>query len=447
MALYAKWDVHVTNDATLKSLKYGNEAIALEDGVFEYNIGLPALTASVPTLTAVANSATVHSLDIVDAHAFDVDGKATSTVTVVSEDETVTNVYTVNFAKGVEIQLQDVTGSITWNFANAVTANVSITGTPQVLANYAGVTNDNTFESDKLEASGEKFTAGNKANLRANYVHFHTTVPGMLTISYSNTGGSNPARYIYVNGAKYDEDGSANTTPKGADNKVFVPAGDVELVMMDGEDASKNVQIYQMIFNATPDYTRPGLTVGSLGTICLPSNVPAGYAFGATFYELVGKEPQYGKIVFDEVTGELVAGKPYLFQAQSDVLYCFYGTESVSDPDNSGAMKGTFVDMTLTDLTNIYYFAQKALWSCVDLSSLSVPANRAYVKMDEMPAITESNPAPGVRRITLGVNGAQVATGVDQVQGDEAPTKMIINGQLFILRGEKMYDAQGKLVK
>ncbi len=47
----------------------------------------------------------------------------------------------------------------------------------------------------------------------------------------------------------------------------------------------------------------------------------------------------------------------------------------------------------------------------------------------------------------MGVTGQNTATGVDQVQGDNVPTKMIINGQLFILRGEKMYDAQGKLVK
>ena len=86
------------------------------------------------------------------------------------------------------------------------------------------------------------------------------------------------------------------------------------------------------------------------------------------------------------------------------------------------------------------------MWSCVDLTSLSVPANRAYVNMAAVTTITGAAPV-GVRRITLGVNGQNTATGVDQVQGDEVPTKMIINGQLFILRGEKMYDAQGKLVK
>ena len=196
----------------------------------------------------------------------------------------------------------------------------------------------------------------------------------------------------------------------------------------------------------TPDYTR-AVTPGNLGTICLPSNVPAGKASGATFYTLAGKDAN-GRIAFDEVNGELAAGVSYLFQATATEIVCFYGTESVLTPDHTGAMKGTFVNLELdgSDLTNIYYFAKNALWSCVDLTELIVPANCAYVDMGKVEPITGAA-LVGVRRITLGVNGQNTATGVDQVQGDNVPTKMIINGQLFILRGEKMYDAQGKLVK
>ena len=199
-------------------------------------------------------------------------------------------------------------------------------------------------------------------------------------------------------------------------------------------------------YEPAPAFTviRTGLAVGQLGTVCLPYNIPSGQVYGATFYTLAGKMDN--KVVFDEVTGELAAGVPYLFQASAEEISCFPGTTIVSDPINTGAMKGTFVDLTLTELSNIYYFAGRALWSCVDLTSLSVPANRAYVNMAEVTTITGAAPV-GVRRITLGVNGQNTATGVDQVQGNEVPTKMIINGQLFILRGEKMYDAQGKLVK
>jgi hypothetical protein len=199
-----------------------------------------------------------------------------------------------------------------------------------------------------------------------------------------------------------------------------------------------------------PTLIRKDLTVGNLGTVCLPYNIPSGQVYGATFYTLAGKDAN-GRIAFNEVTtGELAAGVPYLFQATATEVTCFPGTTIVSDPINTGAMKGTFVDLELdgSDLTDIYYFAKNALWSCVDRTELglSVPANRAYVNMAEVTAITE--PAPvGVRRITLGVNGAQVATGMEDIDASVQPVKAIINGQLFILRGEKMYDAQGKLVK
>ena len=458
-ALFAKWiDL---SDATLKSLKYGAEEITLQAGVYEYNVELPALSTSVPALTAEASNPNA-AKEITNATAFDAEGHATSKVVVTPEKVgAATQTYTVNFAKAASVALQDVTGSITWNFANAVTANVSITGTPQVLANYAGVTNDNTFESDKLEASGEKFTAGSNANLRANYIRFHTTVPGKLSISYSNTGGSNPARYIYVNGVKYDEEGSASTTKKGLDTKVFVPAGDVELEMKDGEDVSKNVQIYQMIFNATPDYERP--VSNNIGTLCVEHNVPAGQYFGATFYQIASRNELYNdKIDFEEVlpNEELKAGEPYIFQSTTGKIELFFGETEAENPVPVRGMIGNFAASTLAiDENNqhtILYIAQNKLWSCENLvgQNLILNDHRAYIDMTQVPTYAnyqaslqeQQNPAPR-RRVTLGKDAEQVVTGVENLNASEQPVKLLINGQIFILRGEKMFDATGRLVK
>ena len=51
------------------------------------------------------------------------------------------------------------------------------------------------------------------------------------------------------------------------------------------------------------------------------------------------------------------------------------------------------------------------------------------------------------RRVTMAVHGEQVATGIDALNASDAPVKVLINGQLYILRGEKMFDAKGQLVK
>ena len=81
-------------------------------------------------------------------------------------------------------------------------------------------------------------------------------------------------------------------------------------------------------------------------------------------------------------------------------------------------------------------------------AATNIKSERCYIIINATQPSRTSAPAPiGARRISMSVAGQNTATGVDQVQGDNVPTKMIINGQLFILRGEKIYDAQGKLVK
>jgi hypothetical protein len=49
----------------------------------------------------------------------------------------------------------------------------------------------------------------------------------------------------------------------------------------------------------------------------------------------------------------------------------------------------------------------------------------------------------------MGYSGENTATGIDEITNDQSPitNKVLINGQLFILRGEQMFDATGRLVK
>ena len=189
---------------------------------------------------------------------------------------------------------------------------------------------------------------------------------------------------------------------------------------------------------------------GELGTICIPQGA---VATGGDIYELFGKD-ENGKIVFATVTNnEMAPGKPYLFEAKSNAMRFYYTSATpASEPDNSGAMKGTFDEVTLTgsQLNNVYYFAGHALWSCVDLTStgLHVSANRAWVVIDEsMPPANTSAPLPGRRIMTMNVNSKNTPTAIDQVNSSDAVRKVILDGTLYILRGEKLYDATGRLVK
>lgn len=424
-----------STDATLQELTINGTAIPLVAGQYEYEYELPYGTNIAPEVVAEANDA--------NATAVVTSVSLTEAVITVTAENGATQEYVINFTVSPWQNIVIWDGST----MDAVAASPDASGLTwevngfKSIAGYTTTCGSKTY-SKVLPSGGSASDSRNfkivipDGYLAKFYIAFASHEDGNLRgMSIGTTINKNSDTSIY--GAEC----STRSEALGG-TSVIVGAGTYYI------NPIASIDFCEVSVLLRPGYIRTGLTVGSLGTICLPSNVPAGQAFGATFYKLEGKEPQYGKIVFDEIpSGELEAGKPYLFQANAAEIVCYYGTTSVSSPDNSGAMKGTFEDMTLTDLTNIYYFAQKALWSCVDLTSLSVPANRAYVKMDEMPAISESNPAPGVRRITLGVNGQNTATGVENMGTSEQPMKMIINGQLYIIRGEKTYDAQGKLVK
>ena len=447
MALYAKWDVHVTNDATLKSLKYGSEAIALEDGVFEYNIGLPAMTVAVPALTAVANSATVHSLDIVDDAAFDVDGNATSTVTVVSEDETVTNVYTVNFSKLAALPQVNVTGSTTWNFS----AGGSTTLTNQsdiVLANLPGINNDANFNSQALLGSFNKLEG---TYFQGSKLSFTTEVPGKLTITFRGTNGNTRHLQACVgDGETVVADWFYNSSSTSQTKTIFVPEGKVTLKAFEGETPN-NARIYQMIFNATPDYTRD-VTEGRYGTICLPNG---GVMIGAEIFEIAYYGESTQKVFLDNIiNGEMEAGRPYIFLPKEGAtqLAVFYTDEANADAGNHNGLIG-FIGAAADEYYYIpagegNYILQNNLYREVLAGAQArILSNRAYIKLSAINP-HETALAPGRRRISMSVQSEQVATGIENTGFEsEAPRKVLINGELFIIRGEKMYDAKGQLVK
>ena len=198
------------------------------------------------------------------------------------------------------------------------------------------------------------------------------------------------------------------------------------------------------VYETATFYTRSELTEGNYGTICLP--YASNNYTGATFFEVVGKENN--KIVFDEVTA-LEAGKPYIFLAEATEIKVAQIGEAAIEAGNHNSLQGTFtqIDPAVDNvLKDNYMVVNNVIKMCG--ANCGLKANRAYFIADELDDLgTPSAPAPSVRRISMGVTGQNTATGVDQVQGDEVPAKMIINGQLFILLGEKMYDAQGKLVK
>lgn len=210
----------------------------------------------------------------------------------------------------------------------------------------------------------------------------------------------------------------------------------------------KAVSIYKR-----PDYSRN--VSGNYATICLPK---AGKIIGATLYEIAYYGGASKKIFFDEiVNGEMEAGIPYIFQPAAGVekINVYYSDNTAEDvvAGNRNGLIGFYdlnnenATLPLADNASLgnYILYQNAYW-LVSGRAAYIANYRAYIRLAD---ITPSEPtlAPGRRRISMSVNDTQTTTGFENAEANEAPHKVLINGELFILRGEKMYDAKGQLVK
>ena len=190
---------------------------------------------------------------------------------------------------------------------------------------------------------------------------------------------------------------------------------------------------------------RSGLEVNRYYTVCLPKNIT--HIKGATFWNLQYKNADNTEVYLVEETAP-EAGKPYIIQATATKLEVVYGDDVAATPVENGALRGTFTGINKTDFAalegTVYLLINNAIRPRTTGNFLN--ANRAYVRYD---LLTEGAPAhiQGRRVKTMPMQG-QVATGVEGIQTSEIRNqKVLINGQLFILRGEKMYNANGQLVK
>ena len=118
-------------------------------------------------------------------------------------------------------------------------------------------------------------------------------------------------------------------------------------------------------------------------------------------------------------------------------------------------MQGTFVELSSADGTTLWgnYVISKNHYIYVDSDNVILGANRAYVLGLDNLDVVSSAPTPGTngaprRRLVMGGNAPAVATDIDNIfDNDTKVQKVLINGQLFIIRGDKTYDATGRLVK
>ena len=200
-----------------------------------------------------------------------------------------------------------------------------------------------------------------------------------------------------------------------------------------------------MSFERKQEHTRSNLHAGNFGTVCLPYAIAAADISGAEIYKLI-EWPAGTCAVTLESVENMEAGHPYIYQATaSTATWRYYpeGTPTAATSENG--LIGSYSRELITPNANNYIIYNNKLYY-VD-SNAYVGAFKAYInRTDAENAPAPAAPAPGKKRIQLAVNGTQTATGLEDVQSGNSLQKVLVNGQLFIIRDGKTYTAQGQLV-
>lgn len=211
------------------------------------------------------------------------------------------------------------------------------------------------------------------------------------------------------------------------------------------------VKIFKKDATPTPAYVdvRTGLEPNHYYTICYPNAMSS--IKGATLWSFIGKDAQYAYLV-QETASTIEAGKPYIMYATASTVQAVLGDET-NAPGANGAIHGTFNNLVQEQLDGLAIVAGSDLYLVIGdelrratgegTGSNTLPAQRAFVVVGDIPAAPANMPAH-VRRMPMQTDQTQ---GFENIEASDKPMKLMIDGQMYILRGEKVYDATGRLVK
>ena len=275
--------------------------------------------------------------------------------------------------------------------------------------------------------------------LQGGSIKFNTTVPGTVTVKYTNTGNrssEDDRRFLNVNGTNYGEGTMSSKEGDAVTTTVPVSAGEVAIkgtLKKDGSD--QYLRFYTIEF--TP-FAAQDITVGATGfaTVGLPfaTTVPAGvtaYAVESVNDSKVKMSPAI------EAGTTIPANKGFVIVAAPDT-YSFAPVAS-SSYEGTDILEATGINekaattdapiyvLTITDATNKKIGFKKA-------TTGSLGAYKAYLPG----TVSNSN------SLSVSFDEETAINGIAESEANaEAPVKVIKNGKLFIGN----YNVAGQQIK
>lgn len=197
---------------------------------------------------------------------------------------------------------------------------------------------------------------------------------------------------------------------------------------------------------------REGAASGKYYTVCLKKKVVD--FRGGNFWKMNQRSNNQAYLV-EATVDELLAGTPFLFDVTGEKLEVVYEGADATETVANGALRGLLNetkdqagidDLASNLVSDIYMLKNNELRKANGQSGNSLGKYKAYIVYNDLENVDDVQPAPG-RRVRAIPMQSNVVTGCDEINASETPVKMMIDGQLFIIRGEKMYDTTGRLVK
>lgn len=192
-----------------------------------------------------------------------------------------------------------------------------------------------------------------------------------------------------------------------------------------------------------PDFVLESKTAGAYATICLPKKIAK--VENATLYSISYGNTQMIEFVEADLEND-DAGMPYLVQVAADGNVNFYygEGEAVTEPVDAQTAKG-FVGSLQEAEQTIPFDGTAILVSGGQLHIAGewcvLTQNHAYITTEYLP--TEPEPV-GVPRKTIRLYNPDAApTNFNGLNGTVKPMKVLRDGQFYIIRETKTYNAQG----
>ena len=239
--------------------------------------------------------------------------------------------------------------------------------------------------------------------------------------------------YIYMNG---DDTGTHGIWNEQATHTTYKDGGAFYM----SEIAATSITSKSDIANYRYTNDRGGaMQVDDYGTLCLPM---AGTISGATLYSVAGKETgDINYLVLEDKGTSVEAGKPYITQSTA-TSYTVTMSGAHSAVQDGNGLVGTYETIDLTPYAEpgtLNYFLYANAFKKAG-TGVTVGAYRAYLDWGEVSAPAQ---APSARRIRMVIEGTEVQTGMETVTAMPKTTKVLIDGQLFIIREGKRYTLTG----